>query len=95
MHFDAVMRGHHLPALAVALVLGRLVAGTAPSPREDCGCAWQQEYKALHAAVRLGRQAQRYTAVSYTDMGETQVRQGACCGCACALVTSSEARAQA
>ena len=62
----------NLFALALAAVhLGMLAASTAPSVREDCGCIWQQEYKSLHAAIRLGGHAQRYTAVSYRDMGES------------------------
>ena len=63
----------YLLALALGAMLhGVLAASTAPSVHEDCGCTWQQEYKSLHAATRLGGHAQRYTAVSYHDMGETQ-----------------------
>ena len=63
----------NLLALALAATIhGTLAASTAPSVREDCGCIWQQEYKALHAAIKLGKHAHRYTAVSYHDMGEAQ-----------------------
>ena len=62
----------NLFALALGAMLhGVLAASTAPSLHQDCGGIWQQEYKSLHAAIRLGRHAQRYTAVSYHDMGET------------------------
>ena len=58
-------------ALALgAMLLGMLAASTAPSIHEDCGCTWQQEYTSLHAAIKLGRHAQRYTAVSYLETGE-------------------------
>ena len=66
------MRVLHFPARAFALLLGVIAARTAPLFVEDCGCAWQQEYMSMHAAIKLGRRAQRYTAVSYHDMGEIQ-----------------------
>ena len=69
-----------LVALALALPVGMLAAGTAPSFPEDCGCTWQQEYKSMHAAIKLGRHAQRYTAASFHDMGEAQThKKGAIC----------------
>ena len=61
-------------ALALALLPGMLAASTAQAYREDCGCTWQQEYRSMHAATKLGRREQRYTAVSYFDMGEAQAR---------------------
>lgn len=69
-----VVKGQQLVALALALLLGTLAAVAAPLHPEDCGYTWQKEYKSLHAAIRLGRHAQRYTAVSYHELGETQTR---------------------
>ena len=38
----------------------------------------------MHAAIGLGRRAQRYTAVSYHDLGETQTRtRSILCGFLC------------
>lgn len=62
----------HFSARAFALLLGMIAARTAPLFVEDCGCTWQQEYMSMHAATKLGRRAQRYTAVSYHDTGEIQ-----------------------
>ena len=67
------MQNLFAPALA-AMLLGMLAASTAQSGHEDCGCMWQQEYKSLHAAIRHGGHAQRYTAVSYFETGEIVTR---------------------
>ncbi len=64
-------------ALALALLHGMLAASTTPSAHQDCGCIWQQEYKSMDAAIKLGRHPKRYTAVSYHDMGKTPT----CTGC--------------
>ena len=69
-----VVQGWRLVALALALFLRTLAADTAPTRPEDCGYTWQQEYKSLHAAIRLGGHAQRYTTVSYHELGKTQTR---------------------
>ena len=66
------MSGQRFTAIVLAFLLGRPAASTALPFAKDCGCAWQQEYKTLHSAIKHGRHAQRYTAVSYPDMGETQ-----------------------
>ena len=72
------MPWQHLSAVALALLLGMPAASAASPFPEDCGCVWQQEYKSLHSAIKHGRHTQRYTAVSYKDMGETWTRtQGA------------------
>ena len=73
-----IMPMRNIFALALGAMLhGMLTASTASSVHGDCGCAWQQEYTSLHAAIKLGRHAKRYTVVSYPDMGETQ----SCTGC--------------
>ena len=60
-----------------AMLHGMLAASIAPSVHGDCGCIWQQEYKSLHAAIKLGRHAQRYTAGSFVETGEILTRT--CC----------------
>ena len=66
-----MMPMQHLLAPAVALLLGMLGrAGTASPFPEDCGGAWQHDYKSMHAAIRLQRHAQRFTMVSHDEMGE-------------------------
>ena len=57
-------------ALTLALLHGTLAASKASPLHQDCGCIWQQEYKSMHAAIKSSRLAQRYTAVSYPDMGK-------------------------
>ena len=64
------MPGQRLIAVTLALLLAMPAARAGSSFPEDCGCAWQQEYKSLHTAIRQGGHTQRYTAVSYHDIGE-------------------------
>ena len=74
LHNDIMpMQNLFAPALA-AMLLGMLAASTASSVYEDCGSIWQQEYKSMHAAIRHGGHAQRYTAVTYLETGEILTR---------------------